>query len=149
MLVWKQGSHAFRIYAQKSNMCTEISIFMIIKHEVGGLAQIYEYWKAKFTLSYLVQGHCASISKNIFVNAGSRYPLPAWNMFITVVIRVLVRKVNSVRTDMQKTVLKEDKNKLPAPKNLHFLMKTRTRTEDVNTSCSKQHRDSLRAGNTD
>jgi len=43
MLAWKERSHAFRIYAQKSNMCTEISIFMIIKHDVVGLAQIYEY----------------------------------------------------------------------------------------------------------
>lgn len=60
-------------------------------------------------------------------------------MFITVVIRVLVRDVNSVGTDMQKKVSKEDKNKLPAPKNLHFLMKMRTRPEDVNISCSKQH----------
>lgn len=124
-------------------MCTEISIFMIIKHEVGGLAQIHEYWKAKFALSYLVQGQCALSNKNIFVNAGSKYPLPAnWNMFITVVIKVLVTEVNSVGTDTQKIVLKEDKNKLPAPKNLHFLMKTRTRTEVVNISCSKQHRDS-------
>lgn len=56
-------------------------------------------------------------------------------MFITVVIRVLVRDVNSVGTDMQKKVSKEDKNKLPAPKNLHFLMKMRTRPEDVNISC--------------
>lgn len=71
---------------------------------------------------------------------GSKYPLPAnWSMFITVVIRVLVREVNSVGTDMQKTLLKEDKNKLPAPKNLQFLMKVRTRTEDVNVSCSKHH----------
>lgn len=77
------------------------------------------------------------------MNAGSKYPLPGnWSMFITVVIKVLVTEVNSVGTDMQKTVLKENKNKLPAPKNLHFLMKTRTRTEVVNISCSKQHRDS-------
>lgn len=114
---------------------------MIIRHEVGGLAQIYEYWKAKSALSYLVQGQCALSNKNIFVNTGSKYPLPAnWSMFITVVIRALVREANSVGTNMQKKNLKEDKNKLPAPKNLHFLMKTRTRTEDVNISCSKQHR---------
>lgn len=43
MLVWNQGSHAFRIYAQKSNMCKEISIFMIIKHELVHLAQPDEY----------------------------------------------------------------------------------------------------------
>lgn len=48
-------------------MCIEISIFMIIKHEVEGLAQIYEYWKAKFALSYLVQGQYALSNTNFFL----------------------------------------------------------------------------------
>lgn len=74
------------------------------------------------------------------MNTGSIYPLPAnWSMFITVIIGVLVREVNSVGIDTQEKVLKEHKNKLSAPKNLHFLRKTRTKTEDVNISCSKQH----------
>lgn len=80
---------------------------MIIKHEVGGLAQIYEYWKAKFALSYLVQGQYALSNTNFFVNISSKYPLPAnWSTFITVVIRVLVREVNSVETNMQKNFLR-------------------------------------------
>lgn len=78
---------------------------MIIKHEVRGLAQIHEYWKAKFALSYLVQGQCALSNKNIFMNTGSKYPLPAnWSMFIAVIIGVLVRELNSVGTDTQKEV---------------------------------------------
>lgn len=39
-------------------MCTEVSIFMIIKHELVHLAQSDEYWKAKFALSSLIQGQC-------------------------------------------------------------------------------------------
>lgn len=58
-------------------MCTEISIFMIIKHELVRLAQLDEYWKAKFESSYLIQGQCVLRNKNIFVNTGSKYPLSA------------------------------------------------------------------------
>lgn len=78
-------------------MCTEISIFIIIKHELVGLAQVYEYWKAKFAWFYLIQGQCVLSNKNIFVNTGSKYPLPGnWIMFIIVVIKVLVTEMDSV-----------------------------------------------------
>lgn len=105
---------------------------MIIKYALVGLLQIYEYWKARFALSYLIQGQCVLSNKNIFVTTGSKYLLPAnWSMFIIVVIRVLVREVNSVGTDVLSIILKENKNRVPGPKNLHFLTKVRARTGDV------------------
>lgn len=58
-------------------------------------------------------------------------------MFIIVVIGVLAKEVNSVGTDMLSIILKE--NRVPTPKNLHFLTKVRTRTGDVKISCPKRH----------
>lgn len=62
----------------------------------------------------------------------SKYLLPAnWSMFIIVVIRVLVREGNSVGTDVLSIIFKENKNRVPGPKDLYFLTKVRARTGDV------------------